>query len=110
MLGILQPVFGALVILAIAVVYGGRTLRSCEPRIGPWEPIGRIDVFFSTKANRRRRNMAEDSGGTGVLGVLVGALLVVIIGFAVLYATGNIGSNSASLKIEAPKATTGTSK
>jgi len=51
--------------------------------------------------------MAEESGGIGVLGVLVGALLVLIVGFGVLYATGNIGSNTASLKIEAPKVTTG---
>ena len=49
--------------------------------------------------------MADNgSGGIGVLGVLVGALIVVVVGAAVLYATGNIGgSNTASIKIEAPK-------
>jgi hypothetical protein len=54
--------------------------------------------------------MAENAGGTGLAGVLVGALLVLIVGFAVLYVTGNIGSNTTSLKIEVPKATTGSSQ
>jgi len=54
--------------------------------------------------------MAEDAGGTGVLGVLVGAMLVLIVGFAVLYATGTIGSKNASVKIEVPKVTTGSSQ
>ena len=53
--------------------------------------------------------MADNAGGTGVLGVLVGAMLVLIVGFAVLYATGNLGSNTASVKIEVPKVTTGSS-
>ena len=58
--------------------------------------------------------MAENSGGVGVLGVLVGALIVVMVGFGLLYATGNLGGgpNQASIKIEAPKVpgTTGTAK
>jgi hypothetical protein len=42
--------------------------------------------------------MAEDnSGGIGVLGVLVGALIVIVVGGGLLYATGVVGS---------PKATT----
>jgi hypothetical protein len=53
--------------------------------------------------------MADNSGGVGVLGVLVGAILVVMVGVGVLFATGQIGggggSNSATLKIEAPKTT-----
>lgn len=58
--------------------------------------------------------MAEGGGGgggIGVLGVLVGALLVIVVGAGVLFATGKIGnsggSNTATLKIELPKATTG---
>jgi hypothetical protein len=55
--------------------------------------------------------MAENgSGGIGVLGVLVGALLVVMVGVGVLFATGHIGGNGGSttaIKIEAPKTTGG---
>jgi len=55
--------------------------------------------------------MADNgSGGIGVLGVLVGALIVIVVGAAFLYASGNLGgpSNTATLKLEAPKgATTG---
>jgi len=53
--------------------------------------------------------MADDSGASAVLGVLVGAILVLIVGVGVLYGTGMIGSNSA-IKIEAPRATTGSAK
>ncbi len=56
--------------------------------------------------------MADNgSGGIGVLGVLVGALIVVIVGAGILFATGQIGGkDTAVLKIEAPKNTTGTAK
>ncbi len=49
------------------------------------------------------------SGGIGVLGVLVGALIVVIVvGGGLLFATGKIGGkDTATLKIEMPKVTTG---
>jgi membrane protein DedA with SNARE-associated domain len=49
--------------------------------------------------------MAEgSSGGIGVLGVLVGALIVVVVGGGLLYATGNLGGNkSSTLKVELPK-------
>jgi hypothetical protein len=52
--------------------------------------------------------MAEgNSGGTGVLGVLVGALLVILVGGGILFATGIIGGggggNTTTLKVEAPK-------
>ena len=48
------------------------------------------------------------SGGIGVLGVLVGALIVVVVGAGLLYATGNIGSKTSTVKVELPKITTGT--
>ena len=52
--------------------------------------------------------MAEGSGGgIGVLGVLIGALIVVVVGGGLLYATGNLGnSKSTTLKVELPKITT----
>jgi len=46
------------------------------------------------------------SGGTGVLGVLVGALIVIIVGGGILFATGTIGG-SKTVKVEVPKITTG---
>jgi hypothetical protein len=58
--------------------------------------------------------MADNgSGGIGVLGVLVGALIVVIVGAGLLFATGNIGGggkDSATLKIDVPKTTGSTNK
>ena len=48
--------------------------------------------------------MADGGGGaSGVLGVLVGAMLVLFIGAGVLMATGTIGANKApSFKIQLP--------
>ena len=46
--------------------------------------------------------MADNSGSIGVLGVLVGAILVIVVGGAVLYATGTIG-NKNSVTIQLPK-------
>ncbi|HEX3708962.1 MAG TPA: hypothetical protein VHV56_03650 [Pseudolabrys sp.] len=47
--------------------------------------------------------MAEGSNGVGVLGVLVGALIVVVVGGGLLYATGTIGHHhTAGIKIELP--------
>jgi hypothetical protein len=56
--------------------------------------------------------MADNgSGGIGVLGVLVGALIVVIVGAGLLFATGNIGGkDTATLKIDLPKTTGSTNK
>ena len=52
--------------------------------------------------------MAEGSGGgIGVLGVLVGALIVIVVGGGLLFATGNLGGgNSTTLKVELPKVST----
>jgi hypothetical protein len=46
------------------------------------------------------------SGGMGVLGVLVGALIVIVVGGAILFATGMIGgtgTRTTDVKIELPK-------
>jgi hypothetical protein len=52
--------------------------------------------------------MAEgSSGGVGVLGVLVGALIVIVVGGGILFATGTIGSKTSTVKVELPKVTTG---
>jgi hypothetical protein len=48
-----------------------------------------------------------NSGGVGVLGVLVGALIVIIVGGGILFATGTIGSKTSTVKLELPKVTTG---
>ena len=51
--------------------------------------------------------MANDSGGgIGVLGVLVGALIVIVVGGAILAANGNFSSKTSSAKIEMPKIST----
>ncbi len=48
--------------------------------------------------------MAEGNGGggIGVLGVLVGALIVIIVGGGLLFATGNLGGKSSTVKVELP--------
>ena len=47
--------------------------------------------------------MADNGGSIGVLGVLVGAILVIVVSGAVLYATGMFGSKN-SVTIQLPKA------
>ena len=44
-----------------------------------------------------------NSGGVGVLGVLIGALIVIVVGGGVLFATGNLGQKSSTVKVELPK-------
>ena len=51
--------------------------------------------------------MADNSGGIGVMGVLVGALIVIVVGAGLLFATGTIGPKSSTVKLELPKITTG---
>jgi len=46
--------------------------------------------------------MADGSAGTGILGVLVGAVLVIVIGAAVLMVTGQFGNSGPSLTIRLP--------
>ena len=50
--------------------------------------------------------MADNSGGMGVMGVLIGALIVIVVGGVLLFATGTIGSKSSTVKLELPKITT----
>jgi hypothetical protein len=48
--------------------------------------------------------MAENSGGMGLAGVLIGALLVVVIGGGLLLMTGVIGGKqNAAVTIQLPK-------
>jgi hypothetical protein len=54
----------------------------------------------------KEHTMADSSGGIGVMGVLVGAIIVIVVGTGLLLATGTIGSNSSTVKIELPKVTT----
>mgnify|MGYP000904870221 CR=1 FL=1 len=44
------------------------------------------------------------SGASGVLGVLVGAMLVIFVGAAVLMATGKLGNSGPSFTISVPGA------
>jgi hypothetical protein len=46
--------------------------------------------------------MADGRAGTGILGVIVGAVLVVVVGAAVLIATGQLNSSGPSLTIKLP--------
>ena len=47
--------------------------------------------------------MADSSGGVGILGVLVGVMLVIFVGAAVLMASGGrIGNPGPSLTIKMP--------
>lgn len=41
-------------------------------------------------------------GASGILGVLVGVVLVIFVGAAVLMATGNIGNSGPSFTIKVP--------
>ena len=66
-----------------------------------------VEAFNCTNGRPREIFMADNSGGIGVMGVLVGALIVIVVGGGILYATGTIGSKSTTtLKLELPKVTT----
>jgi len=47
--------------------------------------------------------MADGSGASGLLGVLLGAILVVFIGAAILTMTGNAPSRGPAFTIQLPK-------
>jgi hypothetical protein len=46
--------------------------------------------------------MADGGGASGILGVMVGAMLVLFIGAAVLMYSGKIGNNAPSFTIKMP--------
>lgn len=48
--------------------------------------------------------MADGGGGTGILGVLVGVMLVIFVGGAILMATGNFRNSGPSFTIKMPSA------
>ncbi len=48
--------------------------------------------------------MADGNGGTGILGVIVGVMLVVFVGAAVMMATGHLGNTGPTLTIKMPGA------
>jgi hypothetical protein len=49
-------------------------------------------------------DMADNSGGTGLAGVLIGALLVLVIGGGLLMMTGVIGGKqNSTVSIQLPK-------
>jgi hypothetical protein len=48
--------------------------------------------------------MADGGGSSGILGVLVGVMLVIFVGAAVLMATGKLGHSGPSLTIKMPGA------
>ncbi len=52
--------------------------------------------------------MANGNSGVGVLGVMIGALLVIVVGGGLLFATGKFpgqsgGGNTSTVKVELPK-------
>ena len=47
--------------------------------------------------------MADNNAGIGLTGVLLGALIVAIVGGGLLFATGNLGQSTSTVKIELPK-------
>ena len=48
--------------------------------------------------------MADGGGSSGILGVLVGVMLVIFVGAAVLMATGKLGNSGPTLTIKMPGA------
>jgi hypothetical protein len=72
--------------------------------VPPAEPNPIPPLTFAEQP--REATMAEGGGGIGVLGVLVGALIVILVGGGILFATGNLGgSKTTVLKVEVPKIT-----
>ena len=59
-----------------------------------------------TRTFSTEETMADNSGGIGIMGVLLGALIVIVVGGGLLFATGNLGSKSSTIKVELPKPTT----
>jgi hypothetical protein len=59
---------------------------------------------FQRVEGHRRSTMADNSGGMGLAGVLIGALLVIVIGGGLLMMSGVIGKqNNSTVSIQVPK-------
>ena len=72
-----------------------------------WNPP-KYPLVVSERFNGSGRPpMANGDGSSGVLGVVVGAMIVIVVGRAILFGTGVIGGNNSSVKVEMPKITTG---
>jgi hypothetical protein len=72
-----------------------------------------LELNFDALNNQLESDMAENGGGgIGILGVLIGALIVIVVGGGVLFATGKIGggSQTSTIKLELPKAAAPASK
>jgi hypothetical protein len=52
--------------------------------------------------------MADDGGVVGGMGIIIGACVIIVVGLAVLFATGNLSSQSSKAEGNAPKAATAT--
>jgi hypothetical protein len=50
---------------------------------------------------------SDSSGAVGVLGVLIGAIIVILIGGLLLLNSGMLGNQPSSIKIELPKVSGG---
>jgi hypothetical protein len=46
--------------------------------------------------------MADNSGAVGMMGILIGVMIVVVLGGALLFANGHLG-NQSTVKVELPK-------
>jgi hypothetical protein len=67
-----------------------------------------VPVAVAFAPNFMEAAMADgNSGASGILGVLVGAMIVIFVGAAILYSTGKIGSraNTSSFTIKLPTVT-----
>jgi hypothetical protein len=63
--------------------------------------------YIGPHVGRGRKQMADNNGGMGIAGVLIGAILVLVVGGGILFATGNLGNNTSTIKIELPKVSGG---
>jgi hypothetical protein len=70
------------------------------------EPTDKPSVYLRKSGQRWEIFMSDNSGGIGVMGVLIGALIVIVVGGGLLFATGMVGnSNTSTVKLEVPKVT-----
>ena len=80
----------------------GGVFRQIRAQKGRWKPAKTGTILIRDTRDKREFIMADNGGSIGVLGVIVGALLVIVVGGAVLYATGVLGPKN-SVTIQMPK-------